>query len=90
MAYTKLQYTQSGSLGNLINNTLYYWEDKERVRLQANMDSVGLINRKFRDRDVTVFAAKDANGDVLEILALPCPPYYHDNMPGAGAGNLLT
>lgn len=68
----------------------YYEEDKKIVMGQQDAHTGGLININFRGQEITVFAAKDEEGNMLSKLALPCPPYHHETMREAKPGNKLN
>lgn len=76
--------------GNFTPTTFYYETDRSMVMNQDGADSVGLLNFKFRKKPVTVFAAKDEHGNILPLLALPCPPWYPDDVREAIPGNILS
>lgn len=67
----------------------YYEPDKKIVMDQKDAHTGGLINMKFRKEVVTVFAAKDREGQILSTVALPCPPYHHETVREAIPGNYL-
>ncbi len=67
----------------------YYEPDKIIVMDQKGAQTGGLINMKFRKEVITVFAAKDGEGQVLSTVALPCPPYHHETVREAIPGNFL-
>lgn len=90
MALTYWDENNAFGNGNLSSTTQYYEQDRQTVMKQAGVVSAGLINFRFRNEDITVFAAQDSNGDILELVALPCPPYYHNLIPEAIPGNILT
>ena len=71
-------------------NTLFYGKDILTVLQQSGIQSCGLAFIRFREQDIPVFAAKSANNKMLSLAALPCPPYYHDDIPEARVGNILT
>jgi len=71
-------------------NTLFYGKDILTVLQQQDIQSCGLAFVRFREQDVPVFAAKSSNNRMLSLAALPCPPYYHDDIPEATVGNILT
>ena len=71
-------------------NTLFYGKDILTVLQQQDIKSCGLAFVRFRDQDIPVFAAKSINNRTLSLAALPCPPYYHDDIPEARVGNILT
>jgi hypothetical protein len=72
------------------NNKLYYEIDRNIVLGQAGASSSGLINIHFRNENITVFAASNIENKILPLVALPCPPYYQDDMAEAVPGNILT
>lgn len=76
--------------GNQAPTNLYYETDRQIVINQTGAASVGLINYQFQGNDVTVFAAKNSQNQILEYMALPCPPYYHETNPAAFPGNVLV
>lgn len=90
MAYTFWNPERSSATGNHSLTTLYYEEDRKKVLAQSGAASAGLLHMIFRDEPVTVFAAKDKTGRVLEVVALPCPPYYHETMREAFPGKFLA
>ncbi|MBP6827442.1 MAG: hypothetical protein KA165_12850 [Saprospiraceae bacterium] len=82
--------SQAEGNGNLTSVTQYYEQDRQTVINQTGAVSTGLINFKFRGDEITVFAARNSGGQILELVALPCPPYYHDQIAEAIPGNILT
>ena len=92
MAYTHWDDSKWGVNGN--ENDLgftFYEADKDLVLKQDGAVSFGLLHFIFDPQDVsvekkeiTVFGAKNIDGDVLRIVALPCPPYYHDEVSFGG------
>lgn len=85
--------------GNYGPTTLYYEEDRKIVLDQPGAKTYGLINYEFdpqgiiieeKHKNITVFAAKDADNNVLPYLALPCPPYYHNEIPQARPKEFLN
>lgn len=89
MALTKYNPEKVGGNGSYSPQNLYYEYDRIQVINQANAATCGLIHYKFNNDEITVFAAMDANKQVLDLLALPCPPYHHHSYPGAEPGNIL-
>jgi hypothetical protein len=67
----------------------YYELDKKTVMNQPGAHTGGLINMIFRKKETTVFAAKDKAGNILQKVALPCPPYHHETVREAIPGNFL-
>lgn len=75
---------------NYDEGDFYYELDKKIVMEQPGAHTGGLINVKFKKEEITVFAAKDKEGKVLQKIALPCPPYHHESVKEAIPGNFLT
>lgn len=90
MALTYWDANHADSPGNLNPFTQYYETDRQIVIQQAGVVSVGLVNFKFRNDDLTVFAARNDNNEIFGLVALPCPPYHHLTKPEAIPGNILT
>ena len=89
MALTIFKKEGLGGKGNFAATNLYYESDRQLVIGQEGAATVGLINYQFQGNDITVFAARDSNDNILEYLALPCPPYHHEVNPAAFPGNIL-
>lgn len=90
MALTYWDADHAGGSGNLNSFTQYYETDRQIVMQQAGVISVGLVHFRFRNEDLTVFAARNGNNDIFGLVALPCPPYHHLTIAEAIPGNILT
>ncbi len=90
MALTIFNQSNLQGKGNEAPTNLYYEKDRQTVINQQGAVTVGLINYTFQGNEITVFAAKDNNNQILNYLALPCPPYYHETNPAAFPGNVLV
>lgn len=89
MALTYWNDNNAGGDGNLTFETQYYEADRQTVTQQNGAAASGLVNFIFRNEEITVFAARDNQDQILELVALPCPPYHHLVMAEAQPGNVL-
>lgn len=86
MAYSVIENLTEQGDGNLVEETAFYEIDRNIVVAQAGAVEFGVLNIVFRSDEITVFAALDQGSNYLPKVALPCPPYYHTIMSGAGPG----
>lgn len=89
MALTYWNENKAGGSGNHSYETQYYEADRQTVMQQNGAAASGLVNFIFRNEEITVFAARDNQDHILELVALPCPPYHHLVMAEAQPGNIL-
>ena len=91
MAYTHQTEVSVGGSGNNTPTTPnYYSEDLMIVYTQNGVNSFGPLNVNFRNGSITVIAAWDVNENVLQKMALPCPPYHEPTQPEAKPGKFLS
>lgn len=76
--------------GNLVPTTQFYELDLRTVMNQPGAVWIGLLHFQFRGIDTTVYAAKDGAGAVLPLVALPCPPWYHEDFLEAYPTNIIS